>query len=556
MKIRTKITVITGILLLLSLVLAWWQYLLEQERVQLYLDGVTVEEQESFGRLVALSGSRLAIFASDYTAWDDMAAYVQNPDPVFTEENIDVSIPTFNASEAFIYNARKELLYAKNADLHDVSPPPFVADIFDRLLEERLAHFFAETDGVLTEFRTATIHPSDDLERLTEPQGLFVVARRWDDGHIAVLEELSGTTIVSEREQEPRLDVVSISFPYAVRGWDDRIVETFTVMSPFPVVDKVERASAHQLWVIVVSYAVLLVMMYIILHVLVGRPIQALSRGIVEKNIPLMKAMQRSRSEFGALAKLVLDFSEYEQKAAFEQSKRDFISFVSHELRTPLTSLRWAIEKLQLTKKPTAAVLASTVSYMSSAVERITSLITAIVETSKIEVGSIVIEKVPLELAALVSHSSAALKPAIQAKKLKLLIKDETSGDTAVQSDERLLSIIINNIISNAVRYSDERGTVRITMRKEGRELVLSAANTGPGIPLEEQPKIFTKMFRAANAPLLSPDGAGLGLYISKSFLEKLGGSISFTSDPGKETVFTVRLPINGLAKENALEER
>jgi signal transduction histidine kinase len=544
MKIRTKITLIVGALVLVSLVLVLWQYLLERERVRLYLDGVTVEEQESFGRLLNLSGSRLALFASDYTAWDDMVAYVHDPDPAFAEENIDVSLSTFNASEVYVYTADRKLLYGKNIDGEPVIPPAFILELFDRLLENRLTHFFAEKDGVLTEFRIATIHPSDDLERLSEPQGLFVVAKQWDAGYVATLEQLSGTRIVSSRGTAPDLGVVSVSFPYAVKDWDDKTVETFTVVSPLPVVSSVEQSSTRQLWVVFGSYAILLLLVYIFLHILVGRPIEALSAGIERKDIRLMKGMQKSRSEFGTLAKLVLDFSEYERKEAFERSKRDFITLVSHELRTPLTSLRWGLEKLTSERRSPANVVKTTLPYMSSAIERIMSLISAIVDVSKIETGSVIAASAPVKILSLIEWSVESLRPVIEAKKLTVTTTDATGGRDTVMSDERLLSIIINNVVSNAVRYGGEHAEVRVILRREETELMIEVINTGPGIPLGEQPQIFTKMFRAANAKLLSPDGVGLGLYISKSFLERLGGSITFTSVPDKETVFSIRVPL------------
>ena len=82
----------------------------------------------------------------------------------------------------------------------------------------------------------------------------------------------------------------------------------------------------------------------------------------------------------------------------------------------------------------------------------------------------------------------------------------------------------------------------RLTEEKE-KGVTLSVENTGPGIPLEEQPHIFKKMFRGETASRQNPDGSGLGLYITKSFIERLGGSISFESTPGATTTFTVKFP-------------
>src|SRR3989344_572788 len=168
MKIRTQITLLTGTLVLISLLLVLGQYFLEKERMEIFLEGVGKEEQESFNRIVNLSGSGLAIFANDYSYWDEMVKYVRNPDPVFAKENIESSISTFQASEAYVYGADKKFIYGYDQG-HSTVPPAFPEEFFNQLFEDRLAHFFAEKNGMLTEFRTATIHPTDDLDRLTEP---------------------------------------------------------------------------------------------------------------------------------------------------------------------------------------------------------------------------------------------------------------------------------------------------------------------------------------------------------------------------------------------------
>lgn len=239
---------------------------------------------------------------------------------------------------------------------------------------------------------------------------------------------------------------------------------------------------------------------------------------------------------------LLRDITEQEN---LDRSKRDFISLVSHELRTPLTSLGWAIEKIESVANIPESISKTTIPYMKSSLTRIKTLTATIVDVSKIENGSIIAVNTDIEVSKLVAHSIEDVKSISEIKKITVLVNDETNGNDKVKSDERLLQIIISNIISNAFQYSNDGGQVQIVIKKEGQELLVNVLNTGQGIPKEEQDKIFTKMFRATNAGLLSPDGAGLGLYISKSFLERLGGSITFVSTSGKDTVFTIHLPLN-----------
>ena len=666
MKIRTKITLLTGILVFISLLLIFGQHLIEQGRTQLFLDGIKAEEQKSFNQLLDLSGSRLKAFAEDYSYWDEMVVYVNHPNVVFADENIGGSMATYDASEVFVYNKKRELVYGYDVDHPAIIVPNFPIELLEKFFKNRLSHFFIKNNNTLTEFRVATIHPTNDPERLTEPEGLFIVGKRWDKDHLLILEKLSSTTIIPQNEKILDLGIVSIIFPYEVKDWDNNVVETFTIISPYPIVSSIQQASKLQIWIIIASLLLVLFLVYIFLQILVGRPIEALSSGIKKKDLPLMKKMEKSTSEFGTLAKLVLDFSEHELvleakakdesilsavgsgliainkerkitlfnvaaenmigvvseralgmqiedvfkaetqegipllndqspfaltlnkkiivskvvfcvrsdgtkfpgeitvapvilnseiigavldlrditvQESFEQSKRDFISLVSHELRTPLTSLGWAVDKFKSQKDIPIGILESTIPYMTSALNRIRTLVAAMVDVSKIENSSLIIKINDIDVSLLIALTLENLKQMIEIKKLTVTINNEIIGNKKIQSDEHLLQLIIDNMVANAVRYCNENGKVNIIIKEEGQELSINISNTGPGIPKEEQSRVFSKMFRATNAKLLSPDGVGLGLYISKSFLERLGGSMTFVSIPNEETVFSIRLP-------------
>jgi PAS domain S-box-containing protein len=665
MKIRTKITILIAALLVVMLFLVYTQYLVEQNRTKSLIEGISTSQQEFFGSLVELSSSGLSSFASDYSYWDDMVEFVSHPESKFGEENIPASLPIFKADEVFVYNTDFKSVYGVDIRYAQAIPPDLPVDFFENIMEKRRAHFFVEKNGILTEFSAATIHPTADPERKTEPRGIFLVGKRWDANYIVTLEKLSGMKVSFDDISTIEMDPGSISFPYNVYGLNGEIVKSLTVTTFVPVFNQAQQSSQNQLLLIIGSSFLFLLLVYIFLEIIIGRPIAILSSSIEKKDIHLLKDLQHDRSEFGTLAKVVLGFSEHElvlqgkakddailsavgsglividtnkhitlinaaakelfdisesvigssvdevfkasrrdgefisnqdyplaralaekksiletvrciksdgsyfpaiitaapvvlggkiigavqdirdvsSEEAIEHAKNDFVALVSHELRTPLTLLRWSIETMQsstnLSKEAADAVLLP----MSAAIKRMQTLIAAMLDVSKIETKSFMTTPTRVNFSSLIDSTLGELRPSIDEKHIQVSVNTPANNMNTVQSDERLLRIIVSNLLSNAVRYCNNEGKIDITMDGGENELVMSIKNTGLGIPLEDQPNIFKKMFRASNASIINPDGIGLGLYVSKSFLERLGGSLSFSSQPNIETVFTVKLP-------------
>ena len=113
-----------------------------------------------------------------------------------------------------------------------------------------------------------------------------------------------------------------------------------------------------------------------------------------------------------------------------------------------------------------------------------------------------------------------------------------------VMGDKEQLERMVGNLISNAVRYTPDGGSVTVKLAHEEDDLVLTVADTGIGIPEAALPRIFTEFFRADNARKFTNSGSGLGMSITKAIVEQHGGTITVSSQEGEGTAFTVRLPV------------
>jgi len=176
--------------------------------------------------------------------------------------------------------------------------------------------------------------------------------------------------------------------------------------------------------------------------------------------------------------------------------------------------------------------------------ERMVELVDAFLNVSRFELGVFVIKKEPVNLRDKIESILNNLDPKIKEKNLKVS-KTYTTDNFVVSADLKMIQIIFENLISNAIKYTPTGGEIRITMRKKSDEILIGIADTGIGIPAGQQSKIFTKFFRADNVSSQKIDGTGLGLYLVKTLVEKAGGKIWFESIENKGTAFCVTLSAN-----------
>jgi PAS domain S-box-containing protein len=227
-----------------------------------------------------------------------------------------------------------------------------------------------------------------------------------------------------------------------------------------------------------------------------------------------------------------------------DRAKNEFVSLASHQLRTPLTSVRWQSEILSSGAvgrlNPEQQHLAEEI---SQAAGRIASIIGSFLDVSKIELGTFAAAPQTFAAGDAVDEILKELAPETAKKGLKINF-DRAAAAVPIVTDRNALRTILQNLITNAVKYTPREGSVTVALSLAGKTLRGSISDTGCGIPASAQDRIFTKLYRADNARHMDPDGTGLGLYIAKSLIESLHGAISFTSSEGKGTTFDFTIPV------------
>ncbi len=237
-------------------------------------------------------------------------------------------------------------------------------------------------------------------------------------------------------------------------------------------------------------------------------------------------------------------FRDVTQERTVDRSKSEFVSMVSHELRTPLTSLTGFIELvLDGAGGEVNAGMERLLNKAHSNGLRLSRLVADLLDISRLEAGNLGLEISEVSLQGLLPELTEAVAPQFDEKQLDLKVRIPEKL-RAVWADRERCAQIFSNLLTNAVRYTPDGGTVTVTGKLVRDQVEITVRDTGEGIRPENQARIFDKFVRIANNGKRPAGSTGLGLAITKTLVETQGGSIRLESEFGKGSAFTVALPV------------
>jgi two-component system phosphate regulon sensor histidine kinase PhoR len=231
-----------------------------------------------------------------------------------------------------------------------------------------------------------------------------------------------------------------------------------------------------------------------------------------------------------------------------ERLRQEFVANVSHELKTPLSVIKANVETLLDGAVDDPLHRGSFLKQIASQGDRLHYLILDLLSLARIESGEELFEFQAIEVeevaqAAIERHQTRAEG---RNQTLVLVPSDPAAGSAAVWADEEAMEQILDNLLDNALKYTPERGKIRLGWRVEGNQVALEVSDTGIGIPAADLPRIFERFYRVDKARSRELGGTGLGLSIVKHLVQALHGSVRASSQVNVGTTFTVTLPRAG----------
>ena len=285
----------------------------------------------------------------------------------------------------------------------------------------------------------------------------------------------------------------------------------------------------------------------------------ATGAAVISRDITHLKQQQAQLEATLAKERVARADAEAAQHALAEQNERlreldrlkdEFIALVSHELRTPLTSIHGYLE---LVLDGGAGELAPEQQQFLTVVERnsrrLMQLVGDLLFMAQVEAGKLALDLEEVDLRQVLAECLEAVKPVADDKQIELVA--DLAETPSMLGDRSRLAQVLDNLISNALKFTPTSGRVSIRVSRTGRDAVVEVADTGVGIPAEEQDRLFERFFRSSNATEQAIPGTGLGLTIAKTIVERHEGSIEIESVEGKGTTVRVRLPLGAAVTED-----
>ena len=260
----------------------------------------------------------------------------------------------------------------------------------------------------------------------------------------------------------------------------------------------------------------------------------AIPRGGEDVWLSLSEAVMRDPT--GVIAGRIFAFRDISAEHGVEQMKSDFVSTVSLELRTPLTSIYGFAQTLLREDIAFSEIERRTfLDFIARESERLTAIVDALLNVARIDTGDLAVSLVETDVAAVVRDVVAT---AVSAENGHRFVADVAPGDHRAHADPEKLRQVLDQLVSNAVKYSPDGGTVTVSAARGGEGVEVAVVDEGIGIPPSERDRIFSKFYKAGSA-----QGTGLGLFIARGLVREMGGHLWVESEEGKGSRFTFALP-------------
>ncbi|MCX6283319.1 MAG: ATP-binding protein [Bacteroidetes bacterium] len=568
-KIMSLVVMVTGFLIISTLA----YHFTRSKEEKLYNNAYRENTAISIQSILNSRQRSLSRSLEDNSAWDEMVSFVSDPDTVWANKNLVTGRQTLDLDLLQVYNPDGKLIWA----VYDEASP---ARLKQTLTAERLkrifqgnptCHFFQIADAGLLELYGSIIVPSPDIARKTKTRGYLLFGKLWDQGTISDLEN-SSNSIISLHYLEVNgkktlvhsIDTKSSEIAVFLKDFSGKDIARIDFISK--TFFKADTRWFYLFTLIPVLLAVIvLLLFYLLIRRWITIPVRIIINSLHKQDREGLNRIGTGSPEFRSIANLVGE--SFENRKSLEKevnerikaeerilkyadelqesniSKDKFFSILAHDLKSPF---HYLLGYSDLLRNEYATLSEEDrikfIGIIHSNSQRLYNLLENLLEWSRIQTGRIDFEMEVFDLAREVKSLCETIKASATHKNISFECR--ISDQAIIKADRNMIRSAIHNLLTNAIKYTAETGSVSVQTSSADSHVEVKIEDSGIGMSPEEVAKLFRIDVSVSRPGTNKEPGTGLGLILTKEFLEKNKGSVFVESEPGKGSIFRVTLPL------------
>ena len=485
----------------------------------------------------------------DMVYWDDFVNYIDTRDYKWFNVNIPTSLDTYKADYLGIYDINGKFI--NKSSTTDVASVNFIPkEVFTKIKKERLLQFYIKIPEGYALVCGASIHPSIDIYKKVSPgKGYFFIVKLLNKKYFKDLEIISNSKI--DFKGESNVDPSALLVTKDIKDWNNKTINQLIFERPFDI----SFGSTKKILLLLFIFTIISILVFLwFFRKWIYKPLNLIT-GILEKgNENDMESLKNSPGEFSYIGTLFKDNDIQRKeidsaKAKAEENDRlksSFLANMSHEIRTPMNAIV-GFSGLLLTENLSETERMEYIKMISNSGKNLVSIIEDLLEMSKIDTNQVAPNYSSISIDEVINELYDTIKISIPTdKNIDFQILSPKSPVTGkIITDPVKLKQVLANLITNAIKYT-KQGHVIFGYEVNDIDSVIefTIKDSGIGIDKHYHKIIFDRFHRIDNDFTIKAGGLGLGLAISKAYVEMLGGTISIASNVKTGTTFSFTIPL------------
>jgi len=549
---RIILLLLTGLLIFLIAVVTFTSHLSNQ-RTAIFRHSHSERLRKSVEDVLALKRIGIMQGTIDYAHWDEFVYFMQHSNSSWAEHFLPPILHNYKTDGLQVFSTDRKLVYSASQPSHvalqQLTVPSY---FFDSIARNNSYCDVVYYDSSIVEIYGSTIQSTSPADRDGRFFGYFVVEKVWNNSFYDEITTILGGDVSvcsndSTSNVKPSIESINVVIPI-VNGLHQTIT-SLCVKGDFPFLKEYRRYTFNLILIIALSSLVIVVLLYFIISHWITHPLRIVEDVIDKEDTIKAKQLSAYGRDFSRIGDSLCSYIEQKHalvglKEKAEESdklKSAFLANMSHQIRTPLNGIIGFTELLRK-RIPTDDSSQRYGEIINGCSRDLIKVVSDLIDIAKLEAGqfSLNISKFTLESA--FSNLELLYQLSKPSPEVQVVVTHPAT-EISIFADMVKVQQVMHNLLDNAIKFTI-KGTVEASWKAREENIVFSVKDTGIGIPVKEQARVFTRFSQLYSKEERQFSGAGLGLAISKALIEMMGGKLWFESIEGHGSTFYFSLPI------------